>query len=446
VNRAATRDLCPVDAWTLDVTRAAFLADRDARGADERRPRRSPPEPLPSRRPSRRSATSSHRREPALKRAPWNGLDRSQRGIAMVFAVAAAIPLIGVAGTLLMIAVRQREQVEESIVVTMARDAAASGAQDAMAKLSTNADFTGTYDLAIGGGQAQVTVTDWVSDGIDNDGDGRVDDALEADYVSISSIGSVNVAWDAHGNEMVTAARSMQTTANVITKKVRLTLPVDATFYVDDPLATFTFSGTSFSIDGSDVNLDGTKGPQPALPGMGTPGDPKKLASQFSKSQKSRVTGKGGTPSVLTVADIDLVDEIHHLASLATLTWTDMHEKISNVEIGDYKNLVPVIAHAKGDLTLSGSAKGCGILVVDGDLVLSGNFDFVGVILVAGSVTFNGGGGKKNLHGALMTPGTIAGTDGSLGGSIQLQYSSQAVDILTSKLSDGVELVSWTQR
>ena len=53
---------------------------------------------------------------------------------------------------------------------------------------------------------------------------------------------------------------------------------------------------------------------------------------------------------------------------------------------------------------------------------------------------------EEPLHGALLTPGTIAGTDGSLGGSIDLQYSSQAVDILQSQLSDGVELVSWTQR
>src|SRR5258706_5530723 len=289
--------------------------------------------PSPSRRPSRRSAASSHRREPALKRAPWNGSDRSQLGIAMVFAVAAAIPLIGVAGTLLMIAVRQREQVEESIVVTKARDAAASGAQDAMAKLSTNADFTGTYDLAIGSGQAQVTVTDWASDGIDNDGDGRVDDVLEADYVGVSSVGRVNVALDAHGNEFETAARSMQTTANVIPKKGRLALPLDPAFYVHDPLATFTFSGTSFTIDGDDVNLDETKGPKPALPGMGTPGDPKKLASQFSKSQKSRVTGKGGTPSGLTVAAIDLDSEIHHLGSLATLVWSGKDEKVSNAQI-----------------------------------------------------------------------------------------------------------------
>lgn len=381
-----------------------------------------------------------------MHRVPFHPTDRSRSGIAMLLAITAAIPLIGVTGTLLMVAVRQRQQVEEAVVVAKARDAAASGAQDAMAKLTLDADFEGSYDLAIGGGQAHVTVTDWASDGIDNDGDGRIDDVLEADYVGISSVGRVNVALDALGNEVATAARSMQTTANVITRKVRLALPVDAAFYVDDPLATFTYSGTSFSIDGNDQNLDGTKGPRPALPGMGTPGDPKKLAGQFSKSQKSKVTGKGGAPSVQTVEDIDLENEIHHLGSLATLIWSGKDEKVSNAVIGDWKSLVPVIAHAKGNLTLSGSSKGCGVLVVDGDLVLSGNFDFVGVVMVAGSVTFNGGGGKKNLHGALLTPGTIAGTDGSLGGSIQLQYSSQAVDVLQSQLSDGVELVSWTQR
>ena len=363
-----------------------------------------------------------------------------------MFAITATVPLLGVAGTLLMVNVSEREQLERSVVVTKARDAAASGAQDALAKLAVDADFEGAYDVTIGGVDAHVVVTDWGSDGIDNDGNGLVDDAFERDFVGITSEGRVNVAFDAHGNEVATAALSQRETAAVITKKVRLSLPVDAAFYVDDPLATFSYSGTSFTIDGDDTNLDGTKGPKSALPGIGTPGDTKKLSSQLSKSQKARVKGKGGTPSVVTVDPIDIEQEIKHLGSLATVTWTGADVKMSNAKIGDLKNLVPVIAHAKGDLTLSGGSTGCGVLVVDGDLLLSGNFDFVGVILVAGSVTFNGGGGKKNLHGALLTPGTVAGTDGSLAGSIDLSYSSQAVDLLTSQLSDGVELISWSQR
>ncbi len=370
----------------------------------------------------------------------------SSRGIAAVMAIAAAVPLVGIAGTLLMVTVRQREEVERSIVVTKARDAAASAAQDALAKLTTNADHVGAYDLAIGGADAHVVVTDWASDGIDNDGNGRVDDAFENDYVGIAAEGRVNVAFDGKGQEISTAAWSQRETVAVIAKKVRLSLPVNAAFYVDDPLASFSFSGTSFTIDGDDKNLDGTKGPKAALPGIGTPGDAKKLANQLSKAQKARVKGKGGTPSVETVDSIDILGEIRHLGSLATLTWNGADEKQSNAKIGDLKALSPVIAHAKGDLTLSGSSTGCGVLVVDGDLVIKGNFDFVGVILVAGSVTFSGGGSKVNLRGALLTPGTVAGTDGTLAGSIDLSYSSQAVDLLTSRLSDGVELVSWSQR
>jgi hypothetical protein len=371
---------------------------------------------------------------------------RSSRGFAAVMALVAVIPMVTVAGTLLMVASRHRAQVEESAIVTKARDAAASGAQDALAKLALNADYAGTYDVAIGGATSHVVVTDWSSDGIDNDGDGRVDDPLEADYVSIAAEGRVNVALDAHGFELDTAAQSRSATAAAITKKIHLTLPIEAAFYVDDALATVAFSGSSFSISGNDVNLDGKKGPKSSLPGIGVPGDPKFLASQLSSSQKAKVVGLGGNPSVKNVVDIDIETEMKHLGSLATIVWTKPVEKTSNAVIGDLKKLVPVIAHAKGDLKISGNSTGCGVLVVDGNLEMSGSFDFVGVIFVAGSVTFTGGGGKKNLRGALLTPGNIAGTDGSLSGSVNLQYSSQAIDLLTSKLSDGVELISWTQR
>jgi hypothetical protein len=372
--------------------------------------------------------------------------DRSRQGFASVMAIIATVPMVAVAGTLLMVAVRQELQVEESQIVTKSRDVAASGVQDAMAKLALDADYVGAYDVTIAGGVAHVVVTDMGSDGIDNDGNGKVDDPLETDYVSISSVGRVNVALDAHGNELVTAAQSRTATANAITKKIHLDLAPEAAFYIDDPLATLTMSGSSFLISGNDQNLDGKKGPKPALPGIGTPGDPKSLAGQFSKSQKANVTGQGGAPSVRDVSAIDLVDDMHHLGSLATMTWSGADTKVSGAKIGDLTNLVPVIAHAKGNLSLSGGTTGCGILVVDGNLEMSGNFNFVGVIYVAGSVTFKGGGGKYNIRGALLTPGNVAGSDGTFGGSVNLQYSSQAVDVINTKLSDGVQLISYAQR
>ena len=365
-------------------------------------------------------------------------LDR--RGTAAVLAVTATIPLMAVAGTLLMVTVHHRSQVEESSIVTAARDVAASGAQDAMAKLTVDPDYTGTYDVAVGVNSAHVVVTDWATDGIDNDGNGKIDDAVEANYIGIASAGTVN--GGAGGG---VSAMSEIRNAGVLVKKTKLNIVAETPFYVDDPLATFRFNGTAFLINGNDMNLDGTKGPMPALPGIGTPGDPKGIVNQLSSQQKKDVVGVPAPPSIAKVSSEDITTEMKLLAPLATKTFNP-GDHISNAQIGDLKNLKAQIAHAKGDLDLSGSSTGCGVLVVDGNLTVTGNFDFVGVVYVSGAVVFKGGGGVKNLRGCLFTPGNVQGDDVNISGSIQIGYSSQAMDLINKQLSAGVELISWTQK
>lgn len=371
---------------------------------------------------------------------------RSQSGTALVVVVTATIPLLAAAGTLLMVCVRQRTQVEESYVVAAARDTASAGAQDAIAKLEADPNYTGTYDLAIDGHSAHVVVTDWSSDKLDNDGNGKVDDAGEAGYVGIVSDGRVNCAFAANGVEVATAARSERRTASAVVKRSKLDVVVNTAFYVEDPLADFTFNGTAFQINGNDTNLDNTPGPNPAIPGIGTDGNPSGILAQLSKSQKPCVVGKGGAPSVSTVAPTDVCAEIGQLGALATTTWGAGATSLDNAALGDRAKMKAVVAHAKGDLKLSGSTTGCGILVVDGNLTVTGNFDYAGLILVMGSVTFKGGGGNKDLHGALFTPGSVVGEDVDLSGTIQIRYSSQALTTVTSQVSSGVQLVSWAQR
>jgi hypothetical protein len=370
---------------------------------------------------------------------------RSRRGSAALMAITAALPLIGVAGTLLMVTVRQRDEVEAAAIVAAARDAAASGAQDAMAKLAVDPTFSGAYDLTVGGSIAHVVVTDWSNDGVDNDGNGKVDDLAEADYISISSEGRVNVAYDHNGREMDTAAMSQTKTAGSVVKKTKLDIAVNSAFYCDDPLATFTFNGTAFKLSGKDTNLNGSKGPMPDVPGIGTPGDPSLIAKQLTAKQKSDVVGLGLPPSIGTVTTEDIADYAKALGSLATQTWSDADAKQSNAVIGDRTKLVAQIAHAKGNLHLSGSSKGCGVLVVDGDLEVTGNFDFAGLIFVTGSVTFRGGGNKV-VRGALFTPGNVNGEDVEISGSIDIGYSSEAIATVEKQLSMGVELISWTQQ
>lgn len=369
----------------------------------------------------------------------------ARRGSALILAIGATIPLVIAGGVMLTAITRERSAAEQSVVVSQARDVSASGAHEALARLSKDANYAGSYDVTIGGAQAHVTIAPWKGDGVDNDANGTVDDAGEDDFISITSSGTMNVSFDAKGYEIERQAREGRSATEVIVKKVDLDLAASQAVYIDDALATFKFAGTQFLVNGNDTNIDNSAGPATAIPGIGTPGDPSYIKNQLKANQQPLVIGKGGAPSIMTVADIDLAAQIAALKNLATVTWDDASTSY-NGDIGDRPNLNPVIAHAKGSLSLNGSTKGCGILIVDGDLKVNGGFDFVGLIYCSGSVTFNGAGGSKDLHGALYALGAVDGTDITLNGTVQLRYSSEALTIVNTKLSSGVSLVSWTQR
>jgi hypothetical protein len=94
---------------------------------------------------------------------------------------------------------------------------------------------------------------------------------------------------------------------------------------------------------------------------------------------------------------------------------------------------LPII-HFTGSLTITGTGRGQGILLVDGNLVIRGDFDFYGVIVVLGRSEFRG-------RGAIMTGGILIrnGAGGRSTSNVQngsqLQYSSCAVERATSSLS-----------
>jgi hypothetical protein len=115
-------------------------------------------------------------------------------------------------------------------------------------------------------------------------------------------------------------------------------------------------------------------------------------------------------------------------------------------DLGDLKNQKPVVTYAKGNLKLNGNTKGCGILIVDGDVDFNGTFDFAGIIYASGAIRFNGGGGGKNLRGALFTLGAVSGEDVTINGSVDLRYSSEAIALVNQELSGGVEVLSWRRK
>jgi hypothetical protein len=370
---------------------------------------------------------------------------RSTKGGALIIALCATIPLLIAAGTLLITVTQGRRATETTVALAQARDASASGAQDALAQLTTNPNYRGSYQLALNGPLATVSVSAWGTDGIDNDADGAVDDAAEEPFVEIVSTGTTNIAFDPYGFEIARPSRHARSITEAIVQTTDLDIVVDQAVYLDDSMAPFVFNNTQFLIDGDDKNLDDTAGPNAALPGIGTAGDTTDVTAQLGAGQDACVVGAGGTPSVAKVADIDLAAQVPTLAALATQTWGGPSDTF-NGSIGDRSTMTPVIAYAKGNLTLDASTSGCGILIVDGDLEIDDSFDFAGFIYVAGNVTFGSNGGDKLLHGALFSAGGIDGPDPTFGGMVKLQYCSEALKTVSTRLAGSIALVSWMQR
>ncbi len=370
---------------------------------------------------------------------------RSQRANALLLALGATTTLIVAGGSLLVSVAQERTATEQSIVAAQARDASTSGAEDALARLSVDPNTTGSWQVDLSGPIADVTVVDWGDNGGDDDDDGTVDEADEHGYLSVLSIGRANELLDGNGLLLDRRTRHASSTTEVILQRTELDLAANQAVYVDDANASFKFSGTAFLINGNDTNLDGSAGPNPALPGIGTVGNPAGIKSQLKSNQKNKVIGLGSNPSVATVSDIDLQGTMNALKQLATIVFNGPDDSFSG-DLGDLDAEIPVVTYAKGNLKLNGNTSGCGVLIVDGDIDFNGTFDYAGLVYVSGAVRFNGGGGGKNVRGALFTLGAVAGNDVTINGSVQLTYSSEAIALINTQLSSGVQVVSWRRR
>jgi len=85
------------------------------------------------------------------------------------------------------------------------------------------------------------------------------------------------------------------------------------------------------------------------------------------------------------------------------------------------------ITYVPGNLKITSSSQGNGILVIDGDLEINGGLQFYGLILVKGVISFTGGGADKtNIYGAVLA-GQQSLVDTTLGGSAVINYDSCAL-------------------
>jgi hypothetical protein len=367
------------------------------------------------------------------------------KGSAALVALTALLPLVVAGATMLAVVVRNRTALESDLAKRTASDASSAGAQDGLAKLQGDPDFTGQYDVDVAGTEAHVSITSWADDHFDNDGLNGADDPGEAGFVSVKSEAWVNVVTDGNGNRIDMPSRMFHGIAEVLLKRLDTSLTIAQSAYVDDENADVAFEDDHpFTISGVDTNLDGTAGPEPAIPGIGVPGDPAAVTCQINANSSATVNGSGGAPSVVKVSEVDFLTLMTHYAHAATIHFNGSDDDTSGA-LGDLASMTPAIAHAHGNLRLHDGVSGCGMLIVDGDLVIDDGFDYAGLVLVRGSITFTGGR-DKTLHGALMTAGSILGKDLKNNADVTLDYSSTALSTVSTKLANSYVLVSWLQR
>ena len=87
------------------------------------------------------------------------------------------------------------------------------------------------------------------------------------------------------------------------------------------------------------------------------------------------------------------------------------------------------VVHSTGDLHVSGSGQGGGILIVDGDFDCSGSFTWYGMVIVLGDIRLTGGGSGVHIYGSTMVQGGVSHQ--TVSGNADLLYSSIALERLT---------------
>jgi hypothetical protein len=351
---------------------------------------------------------------------------RREAGWTTVFAIVLVLVCASIAGFSLTTHLAAQKEADALLARERAFQAAEAGVDWALAQLRIRkgvipspAEQTVTLDATA---SVRIRYRAGNADGLDQDGNGTVDDATEADYSSVTATGTAGGA---------------RRTLLLVMRKAVVTPTFDSATYIDDSAPILDLNGQAFRVSGEDHFINGTLDPtRPAAFGVTSPADPSLLVAQIALNQRDQVTGRGGMPSVGT----ETHDELPYLmdATRQAATVIVPPGTVAGITIGGPAEADMVVAHCRGDLHLAGNTVGGGILVVDGDLTISGEFVWYGIVLVSGRATMTGGGSTKRCIGTLVCGEEVI----RITGTVDLLYSSDAIRLATRALTIPV-ICSW---
>lgn len=298
-------------------------------------------------------------------------------------------------------------------------------------------------------------------DGLDNNGNGQIDEAGER-YPEISSkqggdaldypwvkvhykLNGTNqlILFGDHDNDATTpdqanlingapiiviTASGAQGSANrtvQVEAVQQLGVTFDSAVYFED--SDIKFNGTQFLVSGQDWDpITGSPiAGNPEVPGISSIEDASDIAEQLTNNQLNNVEGEGGDPSVADASlDLDMDALSAKYGAEADIVLPGgLYSTMSDWgDWDDYK-----VVHITGTAELAGNTGGAGVLLVDGDLSILGQFQWYGVVIVMGDFLTSGGGQGIHIYGSTLVKGGGDLGRTTIGGNANLLYSSAAL-------------------
>lgn len=241
------------------------------------------------------------------------------------------------------------------------------------------------------------------------------DASTNTDTIAVSTTGQF-------GGVTYTVSANFQS-VNAITLQMP-TITSSMGFYA--PNASLTMRAHS-GISGNDLNMDGTAGPGPDLPGIAATG-----ALSLTMQSTSTITGAPPSPNPAPADGSweDLRDLADSYEQFAHYKYTG-DQVISGATYGSVAD--PKIVYFDADCKFTAHTIGHGILVVRGDLFVTSHFTWYGLVIVSGvSSSEVGDNAQSNIWGAILVGAQTA--TGTIKSHSAVQYSSEAINMVMDNL------------
>jgi len=350
-----------------------------------------------------------------------------ERGVALPMAIFALV-VIGllVAGTFFASRLEQQSG-QNTLFASQAAEAAEAGLSDALG--STYSTAASLQAIGVGNSSAPITVT--LASGISYT---ESVDQLTSSVYLYRSVGTRQSAG------ATAATRSVGVLARLVTMNIAVNAGLTA-------LGDVTVGGNS-TVSGTDATP-----PEWTAAGVSCPPTADVTGVRYNgtltKSGSSTMTGVpvsqldptlnnstifGGTDfaSLKALRTLTLSSNISGLAPAVTGSPAVCNTAVENNwgaptdKTSPCFNYFPVIYHY-GDLSISGSGAGQGILLVEGNLNVQGQIDFYGPVIVTGGVNVRGTGSDDvKFYGGILAQ-NVTLDDSRLTGNATVNYSSCAI-------------------